>query len=131
MTACIVDDDQIYVYSFKKILSLKKICSELIDFENGMDAVDFLTNPENADSLPDVIFLDINMPIMDGWGFMEAFGEIKSRLGKEITVYMVSSSINPQDVYRAKNIPEVSDYFVKPVNPATLAHLLDPMQQAS
>lgn len=125
MKAWIVDDDQIYVYIFKRLLNSKNPLVQLTDFENGMDAVQFLTNPANAENLPDIIFLDINMPIMDGWGFMESFGEIKSRLGKEITIYMVSSSISPQDIRRAKNIPEIADYITKPVDKAILCNLLD------
>ncbi|GAB2706338.1 response regulator [Mucilaginibacter koreensis] len=123
-TACIIDDDQIYVFGFKRLLSIKKICPQLIDFQNGQDAIDFLTNPANADQLPDVIFLDINMPVMDGWDFIEAFGEIKSQLGKEITIYMVSSSINTSDITRAKSNASITDYIIKPLSETVLVSLL-------
>jgi CheY-like chemotaxis protein len=123
-TACIIDDDQIYVFSFKRLLNIKNICPQLIDFQNGQDAIDFLSNPDNTEQLPDVIFLDINMPVMDGWDFIEAFGEIKSRLGKEITIYMVSSSINISDITRAKSNSSITDYLIKPISESVLTSLL-------
>jgi CheY-like chemotaxis protein len=62
-----------------------------------------------------LIFLDINMPVMDGWGFLEIFNEIKSTLNFGTNLFIVSSSINPDDEDRAKNDPEVLDYFPKPL----------------
>src|ERR1700712_5343978 len=114
-TVCVVDDDEIYVYGIKKLINLKQLCPNLLEFRNGKDAIEFLMNPENNDKLPDVIFLDITMPIMDGWDFMENYAKIKPQLSKKITVYMVSSSINDEDIKRAKTISDISDYVVKPV----------------
>ena len=122
-TVCVVDDDKIYVYGLKKLITLKQLCPNLIEFPNGKEAIDFLMDPENAEKLPDVIFLDINMPIMDGWDFMENFSQIKPHLGKKITVYMVSSSINQEDIDRAKKISDVTDYVVKPVTHDKLLEL--------
>lgn len=126
--ACIIDDDMIFVFGFKKLVSIKNLCSQLIDFANGKEALDFFTDPANAENLPDVIFLDINMPIMDGWGFIEKFGEIKPKLGKNITVYMVSSSINHLDISRAKNNAQILDYAVKPL---TTDRLIEMFNRAS
>jgi CheY-like chemotaxis protein len=114
-TVCLVDDDEIYVYGIKKLIKLKQLCPNLIEFRNGKEAIDFLTNPQNAELLPDVIFLDINMPVMDGWDFMENYTQIKPHLSKKIIVYMVSSSINEDDIKRAKSISDITDYVVKPV----------------
>jgi CheY-like chemotaxis protein len=122
-TVCVVDDDKIYVYGLKKLIALKQLCPNLIEFPNGKEAIDFLMDPENAEKLPDVIFLDINMPVMDGWDFMESFAQIKPHLGKKITVYMVSSSINQEDIDRAKSISDITDYVVKPVTHDKLLEL--------
>jgi len=122
-TVCVIDDDKIYVYGLKKLISLKQLCPNLLEFENGKLAIDYIADPKNQDALPDIIFLDINMPVMDGWDFMENFVKIKSQLGKKITVYMVSSSIDNEDINRAKNISDISDYVVKPVTPARLIEL--------
>jgi len=76
-------------------------------------------------NLPDVILLDINMPVMDGWEFMHEFAKIKPRTGKKIAVYMVSSSVDLNDIHRAKNISEVSDYLFKPVRINQLKEVFD------
>ncbi|MBW4888729.1 response regulator [Mucilaginibacter sp. HMF5004] len=122
-TVCVIDDDKIYIYGLKKLISIKQLSPNLMEFYNGKEAIDFLTDPENLNSLPDIIFLDINMPVMDGWGFMESFVKIKPQLGKKITIYMVSSSINDDDIERAKSISDITDYVIKPISPDTLVEL--------
>jgi CheY-like chemotaxis protein len=122
-TVCVIDDDKIYIYGLKKLISIKQLSPNLMEFYNGKEAIDFLTDPDNLDTLPDIIFLDINMPVMDGWGFMESFVKIKPQLGKKITIYMVSSSINDEDIQRAKTISDITDYVIKPISPDTLVEL--------
>jgi CheY-like chemotaxis protein len=120
---CVIDDDKIYIYGLKKLISIKQLSPDLIEFYNGKEAIDFLTAPENLTELPDIIFLDINMPVMDGWAFMENYVKIKPQLGKKITIYMVSSSINDADIERAKTIADITDYVIKPISPAELIEL--------
>jgi CheY-like chemotaxis protein len=117
--ACIIDDDNIYVSLIKKIIKAKNLCSELLIFNNGQQSMTYfedLCNTLTNNEIPEIIFLDLNMPIMDGWEFLEKFSKIKDELKKEITLYVVSSSINPSDMNRAKSSPTVKDYLVKPVH---------------
>jgi CheY-like chemotaxis protein len=94
-------------------------------FSDGEEALDFmLDNLHNDKELPDVIFLDIDMPIMDGFQFMEEYIKIKPDLGKKITIYMVSSSVDPVDIERAKKISDITDYMVKPVTHDQLKHIV-------
>ena len=65
--------------------------------------------------LPDIIFLDLNMPVMDGWEFLNEFLKIKNNLNKKITLYVVSSSIDPRDLERVKSFNMVTDYLIKPI----------------
>ncbi|GAA4273327.1 response regulator [Aquimarina gracilis] len=116
--ACIIDDDSMYVNLVKKIIEAKNLCQNLMVFKNGKDALSYfevILNNLDKNSIPEIIFLDINMPIMDGWEFLDSFTKIKNKLGKAITLYIVSSSINPADIERAKNINTVKDYLIKPV----------------
>lgn len=129
VSACIIDDDPIYVYGFKKLINLKGLNSQISSFSNGNQAITWLKNPFNAPNLPDVIFLDVNMPGMDGWEFLQEFAEIKSQLGKKISIYMLSSSISLNDVYRAKNNADVVDYIFKPINEQQLTDILGMLQE--
>ena len=64
---------------------------------------------------PDIIFLDINMPAMDGWEFLEKYSELKDSLPHYPVVIMLSTSLNPDDELRAQSIPEISEFFNKPM----------------
>jgi len=112
---CIIDDDTIYVSLLKKLIQLKKLCDNILVFKNGKEAIDFF---KDSESLPDLILLDLNMPIMNGWEFLEAFSPINKQLGNITTpnLYVVSSSIDPVDSEKAKKIECVRDYISKPIS---------------
>ena len=116
--ACIIDDDKIYVNLVRKIIEIKKLSENLLIFKNGLEALDYfkiiLTNM-TEEKLPDIIFLDLNMPVMDGWEFLGEFIKIKNQFDKKITLYVVSSSIDPRDLERAESFNLVTDYLIKPI----------------
>ena len=116
----VIDDDAIYQIIVNKIIQRSEMFSTITSFKNGKEAIDVLqeivhnTADESA-SLPDIILLDINMPIMDGWEFMEKMGLIKSKFSKDITVYIVSSSIATEDKNKSKTYSDILGYLSKPV----------------
>ncbi|WP_299259492.1 response regulator [uncultured Aquimarina sp.] len=119
-SVCIIDDDNMYVNLVSKIIELKKLSEKVIVFNNGKEALNFFiksTQDKEAeeDIVPQVIFLDLNMPIMDGWEFLEEFTKIRDEISKKIDLYVVSSSIDTRDIDRAKSIKVVSDYLTKPI----------------
>lgn len=123
---CIVDDDDIYQFTVIKTLEPLQLAKKIIVFSDGEEAINFLMDNLNKEhELPDVIFLDINMPIMDGFQFMEEYVKIKPRLGKKTTIYMVSSSVDPVDIERAKKISDISDYIIKPIEPGKLKSIIE------
>ena len=128
---CIVDDDDIYQFTMVKILESLKLQKKIIAFSDGEEALDFiLDNLEKDHELPDVIFLDINMPIMDGFQFMDEYVKIKLNLTKKITIYMVSSSVDPVDIEKAKGISDISDYIIKPIKPGQLKSIMAEMEES-
>ena len=78
----------------------------------------------DPNKLPDIIFLDIYMPITDGWMFLDEFRKSKAEFAKKMRIYMVSSSIDPRDLNRARSSPEVEDYVEKPISLNKFSELL-------
>lgn len=115
--ATIIDDDSIYVFGLKKLIEIHDFCDNIYSFNNGEAALESLKEiMHTPEKLPDVILLDINMPVMDGWQFMDEFIKLKPELAKDITIYMVSSSIHSSDIDKADSYSDVSGYIVKPVS---------------
>ena len=122
--ACLVDDDIVYIYGIKKMLKKNPLCKELKVFNNGYEALEYFKDlTYNTENIPDIIILDINMPVMDGWEFLDEFIPLQPKLNKEVVIYMASSSIDNHDIERAKSISVISDYIVKPITEAKLAQL--------
>lgn len=115
---CIIDDDDIYISLVCKIIKLKKLSDAVLVFNNGKEALDFflesLDNNQKKE-VPQVILLDLNMPVMDGWEFLDEFSKIRNKISEKINLYVVSSSIDSRDIERAKSIDVVSDYLIKPI----------------
>jgi two-component system chemotaxis response regulator CheY len=121
----VVDDDTVYQFTASRTLKATKLTDQILQFPNGQEALEFLsTNSGNAAKLPDIIFLDINMPVTDGWMFLDEFRKLKEEFAKQMRIYMVSSSIDPRDLNRARANPEVSDYVEKPISLTKFSELL-------
>ncbi len=113
----VVDDDKVHHFIIKKLLEKNNIQTNTSFFENGHEALNELkVKLQNGENPPDLILLDINMPVLDGWQFLEEFNEIKKHVLKEITIYVVTSS---DDYFNADKIEEyksvIKSYYVKPM----------------
>lgn len=125
-TVCIIDDDDIYKFTITKTIESTGLVNKIIDFGDGEEALDYLLETAaDTTELPDIILLDVNMPVMDGWDFLEVYHEKKGELNKNIIIFMISSSIDERDVDRAKQISELTDYIVKPINRDKVMHIFE------
>lgn len=118
LNICIIDDDKIYQFTAKKIVeSIGEKIGKIQPFYNGEEAINYLReNLHSAESIPDIIFLDINMPIKGGWHFLEDYIGIQDQLPKKVVIYMVSSSVDDYDIQKSKEFSMVAEYVIKPVN---------------
>jgi CheY-like chemotaxis protein len=111
----IIDDDKLTVKLMSMIITKSKFCEEIVAFFNPQVALDELKkNCNDPLNLPDVILLDLNMPILDGWQFLDEF--ILLPIKKEIAIFIVTSSIDPVDIEMVKRYDAVKDYILKPIN---------------
>ncbi len=122
-TVALVDDDPIYTNAFKNLLVSWQIANPFLYFTNGKDALDFMLIKE-ASGLPDILLLDLNMPKMNGWQFLESYLKIELQIEKKISIYVVSSSIWEDDLLRAKRNLLVTDFISKPIFKDKLLQIL-------
>ena len=121
----IVDDDLVYRFAASKTIAATGLAERIEECNDGLEALNLLKeNVHQPQNLPDVIFLDINMPTMDGWEFLKAFESVVSEFPKTIHIYMVTSSIDKNDIERSKEFSTVSDYLVKPIFKDTFTKIL-------
>ncbi|NNE76375.1 MAG: response regulator [Pricia sp.] len=125
-STCIIDDDPIFIYGTQRLMQEENFSETIIVFNNGQDAIDGLHEmTDRGENLPSVILLDLNMPIMNGWEFLEDFVKIPNLNRENVTVYIISSSVDPRDLERIKNYEVVNNYILKPLTPQDLHAILD------
>ena len=125
-SCCIIDDDPIFIYGTKRLMNEIEFCESIIVYNNGQDALDGLLElSESGQKIPPFIFLDLNMPIMDGWEFLEELSKIPSNKLKKTTIYIISSSVDPRDLEKVKNYKAVNNYILKPITPTDLETVLN------
>lgn len=111
----LIDDDDIFVFLTKK--TIFKVSTDISTdvFCDGQKALEHLQSLKDPDSFPDAILLDLNMPVMDGWEFLDEYKHIQFNSGRIIPLFIVSSSISPFEMERAAKIPLVREFIVKPM----------------
>lgn len=127
-TVLLVDDDAITNYLHNRVLTKTDLASsEIIIANDGQHGIETLlglneTLKNKNDKV--VVFLDINMPVMDGWGFLNTLEENKDKINFTIHLYVLSSSINSDDQERAESNSLVAKYLKKPLNVDVIESLL-------
>ena len=118
----IIDDDKLTVKLMSIIISKNDFCEEIESFYNAKDAISKLKENAGVNGiLPDAILLDLNMPVMDGWQFLDEF--ISLPITKEIHIFIMTSSIDPADIEMATTYKVVKEYIMKPITTQKLDDL--------
>lgn len=122
----IIDDDQVYQLILKKTFEKSHPTQALLQFYNGEEAFEFLKdNSSNlASNLPDVLLLDINMPFMNGWQFLDALETLPNAGNYHPVIYIISSSPATEDIEMANQYTRVANYIIKPVTKDVLSSII-------
>lgn len=122
----LVDDDPDDNYLHQLIIADSGLCETVRVAENGLEALRYLTQTDDPDYLrPDAILLDINMPIMNGFEFLEHYHQLPGEQKSRLLVLMLTTSLNPDDQQRAATIGDVTNYQAKPLTKAMLKGIVD------
>ncbi|RNI29310.1 response regulator [Rufibacter latericius] len=124
-TVMVIDDDANWVFISKLYLKKAGIKNEVITAKNGQEAISKLQElTSNGDQkLPDLIFVDLWMPVMDGFELLEQITQLNQLDLSQTKVYVCSSSFNPQDKEKASQFP-ITGFLTKPFNQETLKEIL-------
>ena len=126
-SVCLIDDDPVFIFAIKSIFKMSNVCKNFSVYNDGEEAINGLQQTiASGKDIPELILLDINMPIMDGWQFLDEF--IKLKTSKKITLYIVSSSVDPIDFIKAKEYKLVKGFLVKPITMETLMDVFSDLQ---
>jgi CheY-like chemotaxis protein len=124
----IIDDDPMASFYIKRLAELGDLADIITIYDKAQWAIDYLLHhKKSVEHLPDVILLDIYMPELDGWGFLEEYAKIKDNLAKKLDIYIISSSGHSKDVTRARSFPEVKGYLQKPITKDQLKEVVQPV----
>ncbi len=126
--AFLIDDDPLSFVIHSKVIQSSKLALRMSFFDNAMDALSALKELGQADpeKLPDYIFLDLKMPVIDGWGFLDLLMKFPEWMLQNTKVIILTSSIDLFDIKKAKTYSIVSDYVSKPLQVKTIAMLGSP-----
>jgi len=127
MQTFIIDDDSIIHFLTKHTLQKAKYPGSITSFLSAKEALRVLVQ-DIPTNIPQVIFLDLNMPVMNGWEFLEALTSYKQQLLGRCRIYILTSSVDLSDIAKAETFEFVGGYINKPLTPANIKAVLAPME---
>jgi len=125
-TILLIDDDQATNFLHKMVIK-KAECAEEVHVElNGESAIHYLSTMKDGKyPSPDLIFLDINMPRMNGWSFLEEYQKLHIAQQGGAVIVMLTTSLNPDDMEQSKRFKEISEFRSKPMTQNMLIDIIE------
>jgi CheY-like chemotaxis protein len=120
----IIDDSKLDCFIAEKIIKNTGKCDSVTAFQDARDAIAYIKTNRTDEHAPTVILVDIQMPVMNGFEFVEEFEKLPTNITCNYTLYIISSSINDNDLNRVHNYSSVKQFLNKPLNSNNLAILL-------
>jgi len=124
-TVLLIDDNEVDNFINQKILKQVAFAKNIVAMESGISALEYLKdNFQKPGNLPEVIFLDIRMPIMDGFGFLDEYDKFPEVLKGKVKIIMISSTLDKNEVKEARSNRYIFDFLSKPLDVEELTRLL-------
>jgi CheY-like chemotaxis protein len=119
----VIDDDDINIFIIKKIVEKTGYDINMVSKSNGQQAIDYLNDVISANQpIPHLILIDINMPVMNGWEFVEAYQSLG--IEQRVDLYILSSSVYENDIEKTKSYSTVKGFISKPLSIERLTELI-------
>jgi CheY-like chemotaxis protein len=114
----LAEDDLLTTMICEKMFKLSNFAENITSVVNGKLALEYIE--QNKENLPEIIFLDLRMPVMDGWEFLEKYQHLKANLPAQPKIFVLSSTLDPEDLKRAKDFSFIERIVTKPLSKADL-----------
>ena len=125
-TVLLIDDDDATNFLHQKVIREHHFAKNCHVFEGGEEALSYLTSKNQGEyPRPDLILLDVNMPVMNGWEFLDKYATLEEVQKGKVVLVMLTTSLNPDDEKRGNALPDVASFMRKPLTINILEHIIN------